>query len=207
MPLTVFDAEDATEPVTLALAKVQCKLPSATGPEDELIEQVYIPAARQRCEAATRRQLREVTFDLVLDAFPEAPFVEMPRPPLIDVEHVKYLDSAGALQTLVADTDYVVQVFAGDKPKRGRIALASGKTWPTTLDQAGAVTIRFRCGHGAEDGPDVPAVLVAAMLKDVATLYAAREDSADPEIPEYSSRIYRLWRSVPTQVLPEMVAQ
>jgi uncharacterized phiE125 gp8 family phage protein len=206
MRLSIFDEDDAKEPLTIELVKQQVKLPpDQAHPEDQLITDVLIPAVRQRCESATGRQTREVTFDWTLDGFSCDGFLEVPRPPLLEVVHVKYLDTAAVEQTLVEDTDYVVSAPAGEKPRRGRIALAYGKSWPVTLDQIDAVRIRFRCGHGAADGPKVPGLLKAAMLLDAATLFVDRENLVKgtivAELPGGRRHIYWAWKSHPTQLL------
>lgn len=188
------------EPLTLALVQQHVKLPPE-GPDDQLLEQVFIPAARQRCELATRRQLRRETFDLKLDAWPEERFIELPRPPLVSVTSVQYYDTAGVLQALVANTDYTVSAPSGDRPRRGRIALKSGVDWPALEARADAIVIRFVCGYASAA---VPGMLKAAMLLDVATLYAGRENAVAgslSEIPQHSGRVYRNWTSYPRQAL------
>jgi len=209
MALELYDDTDAVEPLDLDLVKLQVKLPTgdAAYAENGLIEEVLIPAVRQRCEAATRRQLREVTYELKLDGFPSEPFIELPRPPLLDVEAVTYVDTGGTVRTLTVTTDYLVSAPAGEKPRRGRIALPAGKVWPTPIGQMNCVTIRFRCGHNADATLNhVPPILKAAMLLDAATLYADRENLIKgvwvAELPGGRRGIYWQWQSHPTQVLP-----
>jgi uncharacterized phiE125 gp8 family phage protein len=207
MAIDLVDATDATEPLTLDQVKAQVKLPTgdATYVENDLIEAILIPAVRQRCETATRRQIREVTYDWTLSRFPCEWFIEFPWPPLIEVEHVKHLDTAGDLQTLVEGTDYIVSAPRGEKPSRGRIALAADVVWPVTLAQINAVQIRFRCGYSDDEDLPVPALLKAAMLLDAGTLYADRENLVKgvsvAELPGGRRGIYWSWRSHPTQVL------
>lgn len=206
MPLTLYSEASAVEPLTLDLVKQQIKLPVGEAhPEDQLISDVLIPAVRQRCEQATGRQLRVVTYDWTLDSLPSGTFLEVPRPPLLSIVHFKHLDSGGTLQTLVANTDYIVSVPSVEKAPRGRIALAYGKSWPSTYGQMGDVTIRFTAGYGSTAGPRVPAILVAAMLMDAATLYADRENlvkgGSVAEIPGGRRSIYWAWKSHSTQML------
>lgn len=208
MALELVTAASATEPLTIDEVKLQVKLPTGEvdHPENPLISGILIPAVRQRCEQATRRQMRYVTYDLKLDAFPVESFIEIPRPPLLAVTYVKYLDEAGVLQTLTANTDYVVSAPTGERPKRGRVALAADAVWPATLQQADAVTIRFTCGYGYTSGPAVPPILKVAMLQDAATLYADRENvvkgASVAELPGGRRSIYWAWQSRPTQMLP-----
>jgi uncharacterized phiE125 gp8 family phage protein len=78
-------------------------------------------------------------------------------PPLQEVVSVQYLDGAGALQTLSADT---YKVSTHRRP--GRVWLASGKSWPGTKDEREAVTITFKAGFG-DTAADVPPNLIHAM--------------------------------------------
>lgn len=176
MALSLFDEDDAVEPLTEAEVKLQIKLPvGVADTEDNLINNVIRPAVRIRCEQATNRQLREVTYDWTLRAFPSSTWLELPKPPLIEVVSIVYVNTAG-VSTTWSSAQYTVTVPAGELPARGRIEPAYGYSWPTAREQPNAVTIRFRCGYGAADGPAVPALLKAGMLLDAASLYADREN-------------------------------
>lgn len=171
MPLTLVTAH-ATEPITSALAKLQVKVESSVTVDDDLFT-LLITAARDRAEIATNRQMITATWDLVLDVFPDCGYIELPKPPLQSVTHVKYTDTAGDLQTWAA-SNYDVQAPDGPRAARGRIALSYGKTWPSTYGEIGDVQIRFVCGYGTA-AADVPELLRAAMLLDLGTLYNNRE--------------------------------
>jgi uncharacterized phiE125 gp8 family phage protein len=181
--------------VSVDQAKSQCVVEHTD--DDTTFSTVYIPAAIGRCENATLRQLTQATFDLVIDAFPCDPWIELPKPPLVSVTYVKYLDTSGVEQTW-DPSNYVVSAPAGPRCRRGRIALAYGVTWPSTLCQANAVSIRFVCGYGAL-ATDVPALLVAAMLMDIATLYENRQNvvigTVAVEVPRTAREIYASYRS------------
>lgn len=205
--LSVFSDSDAVEPIESDLVRAHVKIDTIAGEdtlEDQLVEEVLIPAARQRGEIATRRQFRgPVTYDLVLPRLPREPFIEMPRPPFLSLVSFAYLDTTGAEQTLIEDTDIVVLAPSGEKPGRARIALTAGTSWPATLDQADAVRIRFTCGYGAS----LPGILKQAMLLDIGTLYADRENvvkgTSVAELPGGRRGIYWAYCSLPTQVLPD----
>ena len=162
-----------------------------------------IADARERAEGATWRQFITATWDLLLDDFPHEAYLELPKPPLQSVTHVKYRDRAGALQTW-ASSNYVVEAPAGPRCARGRIGLAYGVTWPSTYGQIGDVQVRFVAGYGAT-GATVPARLRSAMLLDVATHYAQRENAITgtsvAELPMGSAHVYRAHKSYPTQRL------
>ena len=202
MRLSLFSDADASEPVVIADVKRQVRLPGASD-EDKLLSGIYIPAARERCETATRRQMRVVTYDAKLDGFPAAAaWIELPRPPLISVTSITYVDGDGTTQTW-ASNQYVVDAPSGPKAARGRISPAYGVTWPTTRDQMNAVTIRFVAGYGHASGPRLPPLLKAAMLLDIATMFENRENlvigTIVAEVPQTSKDIYRSFESLPSQ--------
>lgn len=198
MPLSLV-ARVAADPITLALAKLQVQQGDPV--DDTLLSEIIIPAARDRMEAETGRAGISQTWDLFLDAFPACEYIRLPKPPLQSVTYVKYYDLTGTLQTLTVNTGYVVQAPAGPKARSGRIGLPYATSWPTTLPQIGAVVIRFVCGYGDTPG-DVPALLRAAMLLDIGTLYAERENvirGAAVEMPSGARDIYWSYRAHPTE--------
>jgi uncharacterized phiE125 gp8 family phage protein len=207
MGLSVVDDSTAIEPVSLDEAKLQLKLPVGVAhPEDDLIETILIPAMRQRAEIATNRQLTQVTFDLGLDGFACAGWLELPKPPLVEVLSVTYQDGAGVTQTLAAD-QYEVDAPSGPKQRRGRLTPAYGVIWPATLSRLNAVTIRFLAGYSGLPvpivGPACPALLKAAMLLDISTLYEHRENvvagTIVADLPRTASAIYKSFKSWPRQ--------
>lgn len=116
-----------------------------------------IMAARDYVENFTRRALLEQTWRLTLDAFPAEDEIELPRPNLLSVESVTYIDTDGASQPL-ATTEYE----ADTATLPGRIRLKYEKSWPSTRAQANAVTITFKAGYGAS-AASVPEAIRAAI--------------------------------------------
>jgi uncharacterized phiE125 gp8 family phage protein len=173
----------SVEPVTLDEAKAFARID--TGYDDALVTSLIV-RAREHCEAITGRQFITATYGLLLDRFPtwcrpdvyrvterrEGTDIIVPRPPLLSVDSITYLDTAGASQT-VATSDYVVSTY--DDP--GRIALANGKTWPQTLEQINAVTVAYTAGYGAA-ATAVPESIKQAMHMLVAHFYENREATA-----------------------------
>ncbi len=192
--------EPTDEPVSLELAKIHLRV-VGDDDEDDFIEDIVIPAARERAEVATRRQLSLATWDLVLEEFPASGFIEIPKPPLVSVVFVKYVDTAGVTQTL-ATSGYLVQAPAGPRCARGRIALPFASVWPVTLRQMGAVTVRFTAGYAA----GIPPLLKNGLLMDAGSLYEQRESVLSGnsgrftavEVPRGSRMIYDSFRSYPT---------
>ncbi len=188
------------EPLTLDQAKSQIRRTDLTD-EDEFIDNILIPAARERAEQATRRQLLTATWDYKLDAFPcdsSEPIV-LPLPPLISIPSISYVDPDGATQTWSASL-YQVSAPTGPRAARGKVAPVYGESYPSTRAQMDAVTIRFVAGYGATRST-IPPRLKQAMLLDLGTLYEHREDMivgqgyAISEFPVGAAAIYRSFAS------------
>lgn len=198
MPLTLF-----TPPVgfPVSLDEVKHQVQQGGPVDDGYLGVVLIPAATERAEIATGRALLTQTWDLTLDAWPCEGYIDLPRPPLVSVTHVKYYNTAGVLTTLTATTDYVVQ--SGSRRRRGRIGLPVNGSWPALYDQQGAIVVRFVAGYGSAEA--VPPLIRAGILLDVATLYANRENAIVgtivAELPYASRQMYWSHRSHPVQRL------
>lgn len=185
----------AREPVTLAEAKSQLRITHVL--EDAYITGVLIPAVRDRAQLNTQRQLIEATFRLDLDDWPGEDWIVIPRAPLRSVTSVQYVDASGVTQAM-ATSDYIVDAPAGDRAARGRVVLAYGKSWPNIRAQANAVRITFVAGYGTSPA-SVPGLLRKAMLTDLASAYAQREDvvvgTIATELPRASAGVYRSFKS------------
>lgn len=141
-------AGPAKEPLSLEEAKGFLRITSAA--EDDVVL-ALVAAARKRVERGTELALLTQTVEVKLDGFWGSCALELPMPPLQGIESIKYLDEAGVLQTLPADT---YKVSTHRRP--GRVWLAYGKTWPATRAEREAVTITLKAGFG-----DDPANLLA----------------------------------------------
>lgn len=164
----------AEEPVTLAEAKVFCQAEADDTTHDALIEDILIPTARQACEARTGRALITQKWRRTLDGFPcgGGP-IELERAPLVSVQSVKYLDTAGVQQTV----DPAVYVVDKDH-EPGRIGLAFGQVWPPALWQIASVEIAYTAGYG-DEGDDVPAGLKHWILARVRGMFELRGESVE----------------------------
>lgn len=125
------------EPVSLVEAKAHLRVDASA--DNVLITQL-IRAARSQAEAFLARQLVVATYQWKLDGFPAV--FEVPRPPLISVSSITYVDTNGDTQTVTA-SDYVVET-TGDV---GRIREAYNTTWPTTRADFNSVTVNFVSGY------------------------------------------------------------
>jgi uncharacterized phiE125 gp8 family phage protein len=174
----------AEEPVSRDEAKLHLKIdtsPPTAHPDDSLVD-VLIKAARRWCERYQNRAYVTQTWTLYLDRFPDEDYVEIPLPPLQCVESMTYKDAAGTTQTVsfldpsgtaqLETDDYLVDVAR----KPGRLYLKYGAYWPSTLDEAQAVQIRFVAGYGL--AADIPEEVKSAICLKLSDLYENRGDEA-----------------------------
>lgn len=139
--------------------------------ENALLES-YIAAATAALENWTGRAFLSQTWDLTLDDFPRGAdlALHLPRPPLIQVQSVSYIDADGAPRTLDSSG-----YQADPSSLCGRILPAPGADWPATqAGRAAAATVRFSAGYGPNP-EDVPADLRHAAKLMVADMHNLRE--------------------------------
>lgn len=161
----------AAEPITLAQALVHLRADADGGENDAYITGL-IQVARQACEDRIERTLISTPWRLKLDGFPDA--IELLKPPVIEVQSLKYLDADGVERT-VNPADYVVDTTS----EPAWLVPGPGKEWPET--QSGAintVTVDYTAGYGAT-AADVPAPLKHWMLLAIGSMYNTR--NADGE--------------------------
>lgn len=159
----------ATEPVTLAEARLHTKQDSDITADDALIT-ALIKAARETVENITGRALITQTWRLTLDEFPGDGVIWVPRPNLIAVSSITYKDVDGNTQTL-ASNQYVADVDS----LPGRIHRAYNVSWPNVRGDANCITITFTAGYGAAAA--VPESYKAAIKLLVGNWYENREQS------------------------------
>ena len=147
--------------------------------EDTYIAGLIVTSRRQ-AERFLRRALVSQTWVLTMDRFPECTdYVELQRPPLIEVISITYVDQAGVQQTWPAD-QYQILETGRDQNRRARIGLATDVSWPTTRAQRNAVTVTARHGYattGSPEVPDVPDDILHGQLLMIGELYKQRSES------------------------------
>ena len=128
-----------------------------------------IAEARDIAEGWLRRAIIEQTWRLTLDEFPDCDIIRLPRPSLLSVVSVKYLDESNELVTLDPD------IYGVDTAEYSElIYLRYGQSWPSTLSERNAVQIDFVCGYGSSAAA-VPRTVIAGLKLLVAELYENRE--------------------------------
>jgi uncharacterized phiE125 gp8 family phage protein len=169
MPLQQITAPTA-EPISRAQAKQQLR--AVTGTAEDAFLDAVIAAARAACETRTQNQIVAARWKLVLDSFPGpslmgVPYgkpyglpehaILIPKGPVLQIVSIQYTDTGGVVRTLVAGTDYVVDLSSSP----ARITPPFGAIWPVTLPQIGAVVVTFDAGHAAPLVADAAADTIA----------------------------------------------
>jgi len=161
MAIKVITAPTA-EPITLAEAKANLRV--VFDDEDADITRM-IRAARQMAEERLNRALMPQVLAFGADGFCGA--LRVPRPPLRQLDSVKYIDSDGTEQTL-AGAAYLVDGFS-EPPM---ISAAYNTPWPTTRAQPGAVVVQYQAGYA--DAASVPEPIRQWMLLAIGAFYEHR---------------------------------
>ncbi len=181
------------EPVTLALARKQCRVdPTGSPPahvDDDLI-QLYISTAREWAESELGRTVAPSLVESTYDEFPadttmknsagtavtRAGTLTLESGPVLSVTSITYLDPDNIEQT-VDPTLYTL-----DTTKEiAVVRLVSGESWPDTSSEPNAVTVQYMVGYSFDaDSPQdqpMPRRIKVAILLVTAHLYARREES------------------------------
>jgi uncharacterized phiE125 gp8 family phage protein len=149
----------AVEPVTVALAKAQCRI---DGTEFDDLLPIYIKAAREAVEARMNRRLITQTVTQRIDGFPQAEDIELEVGPAQSISQIRYTDAAGDEQVL---SSALYSLDAHAVP--GYVLRAYGTEWPQTQSIANAVEIDIIVGYG-DAATTVPAPARTWILAAVA---------------------------------------
>lgn len=156
----------AVEPVTLAEAKVQCRVDTAD--EDTYIS-ALITTARQYVEDILDISLITTVWETRYDCFPIWEIV-LPRPPMQNAAvTVTYRDEGGVARTF-SSSEYQSDYFVTP----GRIYPKFQGAWPAVRGDENSVIVRWSAGYGAS-GSSVPSVIRHAILLLVAHWYENRQ--------------------------------
>lgn len=168
--------DPTVEPITLEDAKLHLHMDHD---EDDAAIESLIRTAREHVENHTRRSLVEQTWRLSLDRFP-CDVIELPRPNVLDIVSVTYLDPDGELQTL-ADSGYLVD------PETARFFVPN----PPAIIDTGmtAVHITYRAGFDSSESPatadGVPDAIKHAMRLLISHWFENREAVVTNQTPAH----------------------
>lgn len=206
MSAIVVVTQPTVEPVTLTEAKLFSRIDGTL--QDALISGL-ITAAREYCEAFTRRAFINTDFRQSLDMFPNPYLMHSPstvtyprttaiyeilrkqqiklnRPPLAEVDHIEYKDTTGATQTLNpfdADSNPTGFMVDGDD-EPAVVYPAPGTSWPVNyLLVPNNVKVFFTAGYGA-DGSSVPSSIKTAIKQLAAHWFEHRESVSETKLQE-----------------------
>lgn len=155
----------ATEPVTLAEAKLWCRIEQDVTDEDTLVNSL-IAGARQYLEDTFWVPIITQTWAMQFDKDELNLLVwNINKAPLTSVSSITYYDSNNALQTLAASS-YEVDIYGS--PARFRI-----KTMPNVYDRMNVLQVNFVCGWA--NAAAVPQPIKDAMRMIIASNYENRQ--------------------------------
>lgn len=183
----------AVEPISLAEARRHLDLPGAfDSPQaphhKDLDIQAWITSARELAESYTGRALAEQTLEIALDEFPDGDDIELPRPPLVSITSVTYIDGDGTEQTLASN------LYTTDTHQEPSwLVPAYGTSWPATHDVINALKVRYVAGYSTPTHP-LPILIRSAMLLTIGYLYENPEDAKIDELPLASRMLLNPFR-------------
>ena len=168
-------------PVPLASAVTAARADGA-GVDGE-VEQA-VRTYTEEAEFETQRAIIEQKLQVTMHRFP--PVIELPRPRLLSVVHVKFIDPAGQQQTLDPQ-DYTVDTDS----EPGRLIPAPGKAWPATAARIKAVEVQYIAGYGPTHA-DVPDSIKGFILRRVAEQFGQLSASMAASAPRLldAERVY-----------------
>ena len=137
--------EPSNPAVSLAHIKAAVEIHTSNTDHDAELTRLELRAT-EILERKCLRNFTNRTLVLTLDSFPRDEVLCLPRPPLVSVTSVGYIDSNGDSQTWSSS---LYHVGAASEP--GKITPISSETWPTTDDRIEAVTITYVAGFGADE--------------------------------------------------------
>lgn len=184
----VVTTPPSTEPISLAEAKLQCRVLDGVLDDDALLA-IYIAAARQEAEQKTGRALMTQT---ITEYFSEwANFYELSVWPVQSVSSVAYIaDGASTYTTLTVDADYLTNLVASP----AEVYHPGAFRHPKLSERPNPIRITYIAGN--TQASDVPATIRQAMLLLIAAYYEHREDAevvwatSDPRV-QASEALFR----------------
>lgn len=151
--------------VDLASAKAHLRV---TASDDDTLITAMITAATETAEQLTGLAIMPQTWELTLDAFPDA--FELTRVPAASVTSLKYYDADGVLTTMDG-ASYTLDI--ADDYGFAYVVPAYGTEWSAARDQINAVVVRYVAGYA--NAAAVPQAIKSWILLKVGAMYENRE--------------------------------
>lgn len=173
MGIKIIAAAD-TSPLTLEELRLHLKLDATNGVhEDDAALQHWLNDAVMYAQHVTGRSLGVQTLELALDSFPQGS-IDLPMSPVNSITSIKYLDTAGVLQTLDA-ANYSLD----DYSLVSRVVPAYATIWPATQQIINAVKVRYVTGPDA-----LPGAIRSALLLIIGHWYENRTPNAKADVAD-----------------------
>ena len=156
-----------TAPVTacVSLDRVKRSLGLDNVRDFDTTLQELIASASGAVSADLGRALTTTVYTLYLERWPGRQ-IQLPYPPLISVDSVKYYGDTTETLDVFSSGSYTVST--GGDP--GVIWLNEDADWPDLMDRPNPIEVQFQAGFGA-DSDDVPAAIQAAVAMTAAYLF------------------------------------
>ena len=97
-------------------------------------------------------------------------YLQLPRPPVVSVTHVKTFDDADTETTLSSSKYYL-----DNQREPARIILRNGETWPTALRVGNAIEVTYVSGYGTTRS-SVPEAIIQGLFQHITFMYENRGD-------------------------------
>lgn len=158
-----------TAPTVLAVSLVEAKshLRVDLSDDDTLIT-AMITSATEAAEQMTGRAIMPQTWELSLDAFPDA--IELTRTPVSAITSITYKNTAGA-PIVLSNTLYALN--NADDYGFAQVSPVYAGVWPDTLSDINAVALRYVAGYA--NAAAVPESIKAWIKLQVGAMYENRE--------------------------------
>lgn len=150
----------------------------------------------EACEAyedMTSCALMLQTWEMALSRFP-ARYMELQRPPFVELLSIAYVDSDGHDQTLSGSpADYLIK--PSRKFSKARIYPLTGERFPATACQPDAVVVTYRAGYAT--AAEVPYLIRAGLELFIGERYKQRSLSVQgigANTSESTLKLERFWK-------------
>jgi uncharacterized phiE125 gp8 family phage protein len=158
-----------SDPVSLAEAKAQLRIPSGSTTND-IIVQGLIPAATRFVQSLVQRVFVPQVLEWVLPAWRHELCIPIAPVAKDGINSIKYVDWSTETERTLDPSLYVVQ----PKGASVRIFPKFGTAWPLVFSFASEpIVVNFDAGY--EDPTDLPANVKAAILLEIRHLYSLGE--------------------------------
>lgn len=183
--------DPTTLPVTVEYIREHVLRTANEEHEDPHLERL-IKAATDACEDATHEALMPQTWELTLSGFPCGAIV-LPRPPLVSVTTLAYVDDDGDDQVL-AGSPAEYEVIPSGRFAKAKLTPLFDATWPDTRVQLDAVTVTYEAGYATAE--DIPERYITGICLMVGELYKQRSLSVQSVIQNVPAvlQLERFWR-------------